>query len=359
MSRVFNFSAGPATLPEDVLSKAQQELLSWQGCGMSIMEVSHRGKEFLLVAEEAEMDLRELLNIPDNYKVLFLQGGGRSQFSMVPLNLLGDKKTADYINTGIWSGIAMAEGARYCDINVPTTSEANQFTSIASQDEWRLNSDAAFVHYVDNETINGLEFNDIPNTGDVPLVCDMSSNILSRPFDVSRYGVIYAGAQKNIGPSGLTIVIIREDLLGKANPCTPTMYNYAVHAKSHSLYNTAPTFSWYMAGLSFKWLKKQGGLAKIAERNQRKSAKLYDFIDSSDFYNNPIDPNYRSRMNVVFTLADDKYNDQFLSESREAGLANLKGHRSVGGMRASIYNAMPEAGVDRLIEFMQQFTDKR
>ncbi len=358
MSRVYNFSAGPATLPEDVLNKAQQELLNWHSCGMSIMEVSHRGKEFTVVAGEAEADFRELLNVPDNYKVLFLQGGGRSQFSMVPLNLLGDKKTADYINTGIWSGLAMDEGARYCKVNVPTSSEANKFTSIAKPDQWKLNPDAAYVHYVGNETINGLEFHDIPETGDVPLVCDMSSNILSRPFDVSRYGVIYAGAQKNIGPSGLTIVIIRDDLLGKANDCTPTMFNYKVHADSRSLYNTAPTFPWYMAGLSFKWMKEQGGMAKIAERNQRKASKLYDFLDNSKFYKNPIDLAYRSRMNIVFTLADDKYNEQFLTESHAEGLANLKGHRTVGGMRASIYNAMPEAGVDKLIDFMDKFSAK-
>ena len=355
MSRVFNFSAGPAMLPQAVLEKAQQEILDWHGSGMSVMEMSHRGKEFMSIATQAETDLRELIGINDEYAVLFLQGGASSQFAAVPLNLLGNKKTADYTNTGAWSKKAIAEAKRYCDVNVAATSEDSKFCSVPAQDNWQLNPDAAYVHYTPNETIGGVEFPFIPDTGDVPLVADMSSTILSRPVDVSRYGIIYAGAQKNIGPAGLTVVIVRKDLMGQPLDSTPTMFNYQVQAENGSMYNTPPTYSWYLAGLVFAWLKEQGGLAKMGEINKRKADDLYATIDDSDFYANPVEPASRSWMNVPFTLADPELDAVFLEESKQEGLATLKGHRSVGGMRASIYNAMPEEGVNSLIAFMAEF----
>ena len=355
MSRVFNFSAGPAMLPQAVLEKAQQEILDWQGSGMSVMEMSHRGKEFMSIAAQAEADLRELMSISDDYAVLFLQGGASSQFAMVPLNLLGNKKTADYINTGAWSKKAIAEAKRYCDVNVAASSEDSKFTTVPTQDSWQLNPDAAYLHYTPNETIGGVEFSFVPNTGKVPLVADMSSTILSRPVDVSRYGIIYAGAQKNIGPAGLTVVIVRKDLMGQPLDSTPTMFNYQVQADNGSMYNTPPTYSWYLAGLVFAWVKEQGGLAKMAEINKRKADKLYAAIDDSGFYANPVDPACRSWMNVPFTLADPELDSVFLEESKEEDLTTLKGHRSVGGMRASIYNAMPEEGVNNLIAFMAEF----
>jgi phosphoserine aminotransferase len=355
MSRVFNFSAGPAMLPQAVLEQAQQEILNWQGSGMSVMEMSHRGKEFMSIAAQAEADLRELMGIADDYAVLFLQGGASSQFAMVPLNLLGDKKSADYINTGAWSKKAIAEAKRYCDVNVAASSEDSKFTTVPAQNSWQLNPEAAFVHYTPNETIGGVEFPFVPDTANVPLVADMSSTILSRPINVSRYGVIYAGAQKNIGPAGLTVVIVRKDLIGQPLANTPTMFNYQVQADSESMYNTPPTYSWYLAGLVFAWLKEQGGLAKMAEINKRKAGKLYAAIDDSDFYANPVDPNCRSWMNVPFTLANSELDSVFLEEAKEEDLMTLKGHRSVGGMRASIYNAMPEEGVNNLIAFMAEF----
>lgn len=355
MSRVFNFSAGPAMLPQAVLEQAQQEILNWQGSGMSVMEMSHRGKEFMSIAAQAEADLRELMGIADDYAVLFLQGGASSQFAMVPLNLLGDKKSADYINTGAWSKKAIAEAKRYCDVNVAASSEDSKFTTVPAQNSWQLNPEAAFVHYTPNETIGGVEFPFVPDTANVPLVADMSSTILSRPIDVSRYGIIYAGAQKNIGPAGLTVVIVRKDLIGQPLANTPTMFNYQVQADSESMYNTPPTYSWYLAGLVFAWLKEQGGLAKMAEINKRKAGKLYAAIDDSDFYANPVDPNCRSWMNVPFTLANSELDSVFLEEAKEEDLMTLKGHRSVGGMRASIYNAMPEEGVNNLIAFMAEF----
>ena len=355
MSRVFNFSAGPAMLPQAVLEKAQQEILDWHGSGMSVMEVSHRGKEFMSIAAQAEADLRELMGISDDYAVLFLQGGASSQFAMVPLNLLGNKKTADYINTGAWSKKAIAEAKRYCDVNVAASSEESKFTTVPAQNDWSLNPDAAYVHYTPNETIGGVEFPFVPDTGNVPLVADMSSTILSRPVDVSRYGVIYAGAQKNIGPAGLTVVIVRKDLMGNPSAGTPTMFDYQVQAENGSMYNTPPTYSWYLAGLVFAWVKEQGGLAKMAEINKRKADKLYAAIDDSGFYANPVDPVSRSWMNVPFTLANPELDSVFLEESKEEGLTTLKGHRSVGGMRASIYNAMPEEGVNNLIAFMAEF----
>ncbi|GAB4348329.1 MAG: 3-phosphoserine/phosphohydroxythreonine transaminase [Gammaproteobacteria bacterium] len=355
MTRVYNFSAGPAMLPEEVLQQARDEMLDWRGSGMCVMEMSHRGKEFVSIAEQAEADLRELMAIPDNYKVLFLQGGATSQFAMVPMNLLRGKKTADYINTGSWSKKAIKEAGKFCEVNVAGSSEESGFTTIPPRDQWQLNPDAAYVHYTPNETIGGVEFHTIPEVGDVPLVADMSSTILSRPIDVSRFGVIYAGAQKNIGPAGLTIVIVRDDLIGETLPGTPSMFDYKNHADAGSMSNTPPTYAWYLAGLVFQWLKRQGGLEAMAQRNQRKAEKLYSVIDASDFYANPVDPECRSWMNVPFTLANPELDGDFLAQAKERGLVTLKGHRSVGGMRASIYNAMPEEGVDRLIDFMAEF----
>ena len=354
MSRVYNFSAGPAVLPEEVLKQAREEMLDWQGSGMSVMEMSHRGKEFMSIAAQAEADLRELMAIPDNYKVLFLQGGASSQFSMVPMNLLRDKASADYLNTGSWSKKAIAEAKKYCDVNVAGETPSGEFT-VPATDSLKLNPDAAYLHYTPNETIQGVEFPYLPACGDVPLVGDFSSTILSRPVDVSKFGVIYAGAQKNIGPAGLTVVIVRDDLIGGAAEGTPAMFDYKVQADGESMYNTPPTYSWYLAGLVFQWLKRQGGLSAMAKINQRKSSALYAAIDNSGFYNNPVEKACRSWMNVPFTLADAELDARFLSEAGEAGLVTLKGHRSVGGMRASIYNAMPEAGVQALIDFMADF----
>ncbi|WP_428624973.1 3-phosphoserine/phosphohydroxythreonine transaminase [Sedimenticola sp.] len=354
MSRVYNFSAGPAALPEEVLKQAQEEMLDWQGSGMSVMEMSHRGKEFMSIAAQAEADLRELMAIPDNYKVLFLQGGASSQFSMVPMNLLRGKGSADYINTGSWSKKAIAEAKKYCQVNVVGETPSGQFT-VPAAESLTLNADAAYLHYTPNETIQGIEFPYLPESGDVPLVGDFSSTILSRPVEVSRYGIIYAGAQKNIGPAGLTVVIVREDLIGEVVPGTPAMFDYKVQADGESMYNTPPTYGWYLAGLVFQWLKRNGGLAAMAETNQRKATALYAAIDTSDFYNNPVEVSCRSWMNVPFTLADAELDAKFLADAKEAGLVTLKGHRSVGGMRASIYNAMPEAGVQALIDFMADF----
>ena len=355
MTRLYNFCAGPAALPTAVLEKAQAEILDWQGKGLSVMEMSHRSAEFVSIAQKAESDLRELMAIPENYKVLFMQGGASSQFSMVPMNLLRGKNTADYINTGQWSKKAIAEAERYCDVNVVASTEDNGFTSAPTQAELNLNPDAAYVHYTPNETIGGVEFDYIPETGDVPLVADFSSSILSADIDVSKFALIYAGAQKNIGPAGLCIVIVREDLLGDALPGTPTMFDYKIHADNDSMYNTPPSYGWYLAGLVFEWLKDLGGVKAINEVNQRKAKKLYDYIDGSDFYANPVAINNRSLMNVPFTLKDDALDKAFLAQSEEAGLLNLAGHRSVGGMRASIYNSVPEQAVDALIEFMDKF----
>ncbi|MDO6441995.1 3-phosphoserine/phosphohydroxythreonine transaminase [Marinobacter sp. 2_MG-2023] len=359
MSRAYNFCAGPATLPESVLVQARDEMLDWRGTGMSVMEMSHRGDAFVEIAETAEQDLRELAGVSDDYAVLFMQGGASSQFSTIPLNLLGDKTSADYVNSGIWSKKAIAEAARYSDVNVVASAEAGGFSSIPDQASWRTSADAAYLHYTPNETIGGLEFDFIPDSADVPLVADMSSTMLSRPVDVSKFGLIYAGAQKNIGPSGLVVVIIRKDLLGKARKETPTMMNYQVIADNGSMYNTPATYSWYLAGLVFKWLKAQGGVKAMGEINQRKAEKLYGFIDTNEFYANPIEPRFRSWMNVPFTLQDDALNGVFLQGAEDRGLLNLAGHRSVGGMRASIYNAMPEAGVDALIQYMTEFAKER
>ena len=356
MSRVYNFSAGPAALPEEVLEQAREEMLDWHGAGMSVMEMSHRGKAFMSIAEEAEADLRELMAIPDHYKVLFLQGGASTQFAMVPLNLMGGTGKADYINTGSWSKKAIAEGRRYGEVNVLADTSADY--TVPAAGSLSFSPDAAYVHYTPNETIQGVEFPYVPETGEIPLVADMSSTILSRPIDVSKFGIIYAGAQKNVGPAGLTLVIVREDLIGKAPASCPAMLDYKIHADAGSMYNTPPTYSWYLAGLVFKWLKAQGGLEVMAVINERKAETLYELIDASDFYSNPVDPDCRSWMNVPFTLADSGLDSLFLDEAAVAGLVTLKGHRSVGGMRASIYNAMPEEGVQALAEFMKEFERK-
>jgi phosphoserine aminotransferase len=354
MARVHNFCAGPAALPEEVLKQAQDEMLDYQGRGLSVMEMSHRSEEIVGIAEQAEQDLRELMGIPDSYKVLFLQGGASAQFAMVPLNLLRGKKTADYLNTGQWSKKAIREAKRFCDVNVVASSEDQHFSTIPDVNEWHLNKEAAYFHYVHNETIGGLEFDCIPDV-DVPLVTDMSSTILSRPFDVSKFGLIYAGAQKNIGPAGITVAIIREDLLGQPHVSTPSMFDYQVYADYGSMYNTPPTYAWYLAGLVFKWLKAKGGVSAMAEVNERKAKKLYEIIDASDFYTTPVEIKYRSWMNVPFTLIDASLDQLFLQEADANGFLNLKGHRSVGGMRASIYNAVPESSVDALIGFLKDF----
>jgi len=355
MGRVFNFSAGPAAIPQEVLEQAQREMLDWGGSGMSVMEMSHRGKEFVSIAEKAEADLRDLMGIPSGYKVLFLQGGASAQFAMIPMNLLAGKKSADYINTGAWSKKAIKEAGRFCEVGVAATSEGDNFTRVPAQAELKLNPEAAYVHYTPNETIGGVEFPYVPETEGVPLMADMSSTILSRPIDVSRFGLIYAGAQKNIGPAGIAVVIIREDLLGHAPEGTPAMFDYKTHADSGSMYNTPPTYTWYLAGLVFDWLKRRGGLKAMAEINDRKAKKLYAAIDGSGFYSNPVEVSSRSWMNVPFTLANPELDGVFLKEAGQRGLVTLKGHRSVGGMRASIYNAMPEEGVDALVEFMREF----
>lgn len=357
MHRVFNFGAGPAMLPEEVLQKAQAEMLDWHGTGMSIMELGHRGPDFQQVAKQAEADLRELMSIPENYYVLFVAGGASSQFAMVPINLFNKKKTADYVDTGIWSKKAYQEAQRYGSVNVVATTERKDgLLFIPPQTQWKLNKDAAFLHYTPNETIEGIEFNWVPHVEDIPLVADMSSMILSRPVDVTKYGIIYAGAQKNIGQAGLTVVIIRKDLVHEATPSTPTLYTYKIYADNFSCYNTPPTYSWYMAGLVFDWMKRKGGIAKFYAINKRKAEKLYHFLDNnSEFYSFQIHPDCRSMMNVAFNIRNEKLIERFLQEAKEAGLTNLKGHRTVGGIRASIYNSMPEEGVDALINFMADF----
>jgi phosphoserine aminotransferase len=357
MARVFNFSAGPAMLPETVLERIREDIPDWHH-GMSVMEVSHRSKEFIAVAERAEQDLRDLLAIPAEYAVLFVQGGATLQFAMAPLNLAAAGQRVDYVNTGSWSKKALGEARHYTDVNVAADAAASNYTGIPDAAEWRLSTDAAYLHYTPNETIGGVEFHFVPETGSVPLVADMSSTILSRPVDVTRFGVIYAGAQKNIGPAGITVVIVRRDLLDVRRDGVPTLLRYATYAESGSMSNTPPTFAWYVAGLVFADLKEKGGLAAIAEINERKARRLYAAIDDSPFYSNPVEPRSRSWMNVPFVLADPALDAQFLAEADAAGLTNLRGHRSVGGMRASIYNAMPEAGVDALIAFMREFERK-
>ncbi len=355
VSRAYNFCAGPAALPEAVLKQAQSELLDWHGKGLSVMEMSHRSDEYTAIAAEAEQDLRDLLNVPSNYKVLFMQGGASQQFAQIPLNFLADGGCADYIDTGIWSKKSIDEARRFGNINVAASAKEHDYFAIPGQNEWKLSKDAAYVHYASNETIGGLQFDWTPDTGDTPLVVDMSSDILSRPINVSDYGMIYAGAQKNIGPSGLVVGIVREDLLGHARASCPTMLNYKVAADNGSMYNTPPTFSWYLSGLVFKWLKEQGGLDAMAKLNHAKQALLYKTIDDSDFYSNPVAKNNRSWMNVPFRLADAKLDKAFLAGADEHGLLNLQGHRSVGGMRASIYNAVSLEAVEALVAYMQAF----
>lgn len=358
MNRVWNFSAGPAALPEAVLQRAQAEWLDFRGAGMSVMEMSHRGKVFMQVAEKAEQDLRTLLAVPDDYAVLFLQGGASGQFAAVPLNLQPGGQGMDYVDTGAWSGKAIKEAQKYGPVNIVASSQAHGYASIPDPATWTLDPGAAYVHYTPNETIGGVEFHFIPETGDVPLVADMSSTILSRPLDVARFGVIYAGAQKNIGPAGLTLVLVRKDLFERSSGPVPAVFDYALQAKNDSMYNTPPTLAWYLSGLVFEWLLEQGGLSAMAEINGRKAAKLYEFVDNSEFYRNPVEPTARSWMNVPFILADDALDGSFLKQADAAGLTNLKGHRSVGGMRASIYNAVPEAAVDALVEFMADFEQR-
>jgi phosphoserine aminotransferase len=353
--RVFNFAAGPATLPLEVLTQAQAEMTDWKSSGMSVMEVSHRSKAFIAVAQEAEADLRELLNIPANYKVLFLQGGATGMFSAIPMNQATADSTVDYVNTGAWSKKAIGEAKRFCKVNVAADEAASNYSTVPAQAQLKLTPGAAYFHYTPNETIGGVEFDYVPQVGNVPLVADFSSTILSRPIDVSKYGLIYAGAQKNIGPAGIVVVIVRDDLLGKARPGTPMIWDFNAMAVEGSMLNTPPTFGWYFAGLVFKWLKKQGGLQAMAERNRAKAARLYDFIEASGFYRSPVAKNARSWMNVPFTLAKPDLDKTFCDEAKKFGLVNLEGHRSVGGMRASIYNAMPPEGIDALIKFMKEF----
>ncbi len=355
MSKIYNFSAGPAVLPKEVLEVAKSEMLDWHSSGMSVMEMSHRGKEFFQIINEAETDLRDLLAIPSNYKVLFLQGGAHLQFSMIPLNLAGEASQVDYINTGIWSKKAIDEASRFCNVNIAASSEDKGFTYVPSQDQWRLNKDASYIHFTSNETIGGVEFFWTPDVDNVPLIADMSSHILSRPVDVSKFGIIYAGAQKNIGPAGLAIVIIREDLIGHARNNTPTMLDFKTHADNESMYNTPPTFGIYIAGLVFKWLKNLGGLSEIEKINTKKANILYNYLDASDFYSSPIRIEDRSRMNIPFTLKESALDDLFLKRAEAHGLLQLKGHKLVGGMRASLYNAMPIEGVIELVNFMEAF----
>ncbi len=364
MSRVWNFSAGPAVLPEDVLRQAADEMLDWHGSGMSVMEMSHRGKEFISIAEQAEADLRELLAIPSNYRVLFMQGGAIAENALIPMNLLGSKGVADYVVTGSWSVKSQKEARKYGAVNIAATSEASGFTTVPAMAEWKLSADPAYVFACTNETIGGVEYPFEPDLarigrGEVPVVADMSSHILSRAIDVSKYGLIFGGAQKNIGPAGLTLVIVRDDLIGHAMAHCPTAFDFRIVADNHSMYNTPPTYAIYIAGLVFQWLKRAGGVAAIEAQNIAKAKLLYDFLDGSDFYENRVDPACRSRMNVPFFLKDEALNDAFLAESKVAGLVQLKGHKSVGGMRASIYNAMPLAGVQALIDFMRDFAARR
>jgi phosphoserine aminotransferase len=354
-ARIYNFGAGPAAMPVEVLERARGELVNWHAAGMSVMEMSHRGREFVAIAAEAEADLRKLAAIPANYKVLFLQGGATLQFSAVPMNLLRGGKVADFVNTGEWSKKAIKEAGKFCEARVVASSEDRKFTYVPKQASWKRSPDAAYLHVCTNETIGGVEFQWTPDTGATPLVADMSSHILSRPLDVAKYGLIYAGAQKNIGPAGLVVVIVREDLLGHALADTPNVLDYKLQSDADSMLNTPPTFSVYLAGLTFKWLLERGGLAGIERVNIRKSTLLYGYLDGQDFYSNPVAQEDRSRMNVPFTLRDPALDAAFLAAAEARGLSQLKGHRSVGGMRASIYNAMPLEGVEALVAFMEEF----
>jgi phosphoserine aminotransferase len=365
MTRVYNFSAGPAVLPQEVLKQAAEEMLDWHGSGMSVMEMSHRGKEFISIYEAAERDLRDLLGVPANYRILFLQGGGIGENAIVPLNLLGRKPQSavvDFIKTGSWSGKSIKEAKKYCTVNVAASAEDNKFTAIPARETWKLSRDAAYVHICTNETIDGVEFNFTPDVGaetnGAPLVADMSSHILSRTVDVSKYGVIFGGAQKNIGPAGVTVVIVREDLIGNALSICPSAFDWKLVAENDSMYNTPPTYAIYIAGLVFQWLKKQGGVPAMEQRNIAKAKLLYEYLDSTGFYTNNVAKDCRSRMNVPFYLSDESLNDAFLAGAKEQGLLQLKGHKSVGGMRASIYNAMPIEGVQALVDYLKEFEKK-
>ncbi len=355
MSRVYNFSAGPAALPEAVLQQAADEMLDWQGSGMSVMEMSHRGRHFMGIAAEAQALLRELLAVPANYKLLFMQGGGLAENAIVPMNMLRGKASADFIDTGVWAGKSIAEARKYGGVNVAASAKATNYTTIPPRDSWRLDPDAAYVHICSNETIGGVEYHWTPDVGEVPLVADMSSSILSRPVDVSKYGLIFGGAQKNIGPAGLTLVIVREDLLGGALPITPSAFDYSVVAENDSMYNTPPTYAIYVAGLVFKWIRAQGGVAAMEARSAAKAALLYDCLDGTAFYRAPVAKDCRSRMNVTFFLHDERLDKPFLEGAEARGLVQLKGHRVVGGMRASLYNAMPLEGVQALVAYMKDF----
>ena len=355
MTRVFNFSPGPATLPEPVLRQAADEMLDWHGSGMSVMEMSHRGKEFMGIHAEAEDLLRELMAIPSNYKILFMQGGAIGENAIVPMNMLRGRTSADYVNTGEWSKKSMKEASKYAAVNVVASSEDTRFDRVPKRETWRLDPNAAYVHICANETIGGVEYHFVPDVGDVPLIADVSSNIMSRPLDVSKFGLIYGGAQKNIGPAGLTIVVVRDDLLGGALPITPSAFNYAEQAASDSMLNTPPTYAIYIAGLVFNWIKARGGLVAMEAYNRKKAAVLYDFLDATSFYSSPIQREDRSLMNVPFKLKDEALDAAFLKGAEAQGMVQLKGHRAVGGMRASIYNAMPVEGVQALVAYMKEF----
>jgi phosphoserine aminotransferase len=361
MTTIYNFSAGPAVLPKEVLQQAAAEMLDWHGSGMSVMEMSHRGAEFMSIMDAAQRDLRDLLAIPENYKILFLQGGGLGENAIVPMNLMGRRPDApvDFIHTGSWSGKSIKEAQKYATVNVAASAASNGFTAVPARESWQLSKDAAYVHLCTNETIDGVEYHFVPDvaeqTGGAPIVADMSSHILSRVIDVSAYGVIFGGAQKNIGPAGLTLVIVREDLLGHALPVCPSAFDWKIVADNGSMYNTPPTYAIYIAGLVFQWLKRQGGVAAMEAQNIAKATLLYDYLDSTDFYENRVAKECRSRMNVPFFLKDESLNAEFLASAKAQGLLQLKGHKSVGGMRASIYNAMPLAGVQALVGFMREF----
>ena len=355
MTRVFNFSAGPAALPEPVLREAAEEMLDWHGSGMSVMEMSHRGKEFLGIHAEAQSLLRELLNVPANYRILFMQGGAIGENAIVPMNMLRGRKGADYVDTGEWSRKSIQEAAKYCAVNVAASAKATGYTSIPPRDGWKLEPGAAYVHICANETIGGVEYHFTPEVGEVPLVADMSSNLMSRPVSVAKYGLIYGGAQKNIGPAGLTIVIVRDDLLGGAHPLTPSAFNYKEQSDNDSMLNTPPTYAIYIAGLVFRWLKARGGLVAMEKHNRAKAALIYDYLETTDFYASPVAKDCQSLMNVPFKLRDASLDDAFLKGAQERGMVQLKGHRSVGGMRASIYNAMPVEGMQALVAYMKDF----
>lgn len=353
--RVHNFAAGPAALPLEVLERAQSELTDFEGLGMSVMEISHRSKEFVAVAAESEALLRELLGVPDSYRVLFLQGGATGQFAAVPLNLTRPGARVDYVNTGSWSQKAISEASKYAEVTVIADEKASNYSTTPAAEDLRVSDGAAYLHYTANETIGGVEFPYVPDSGEVPLVADFSSTIMSRPLDISRFGLVYAGAQKNLGPAGLTVVLVRDDLVGHARPETPSVLDYAAMATSDSMLNTPPTFAWYLLGLNLGWIRDNGGLPAMAQRNERKARTLYEAIDSLDFYSSPVEPRSRSWMNVPFLLADDSLEKDFLAHAASVGLVNLTGHRSVGGMRASIYNATSQESVDALVDFLREF----